>query len=63
MAKFRLITSEPDPKLVIGERVLADIRRRAHELSGRFRPTLSEKRELAKLIEFLRLQATGGEHD
>jgi hypothetical protein len=47
-------------RLTIGPRVLADIRRRVHELEGRFRPSPGDLRKLAKLKEFLRLAATGG---
>ena len=52
------ITPTTEKPLVIGSRVEADIRRRVRELEARYRPSLADRRELAKLRQFL--QATGG---
>jgi len=55
----RLIYPETRARPIrVGERTLLDIRLRVRELENRFRPTQQDTRELAKLREFLRFQAT-----
>jgi len=62
MAIYLNNTNENTPHLVLGPRLEADIRRRIHELESRHPSVLtsSDKRELSRLRELLRLARQGG---
>jgi hypothetical protein len=59
-----LITDETTPHLILGPRLDADIRRRARALEARYPGAMSssDKRELSRLRELLRLAKQGGRH-
>ena len=63
MVTHMLITDENTPHLILGPRLTADINRRIRELEARYHPSSSDKRELSRLRELLRLAANGGGRD
>jgi hypothetical protein len=55
MVTSTIYATEHEPnRIVIGERLRAELMRRVHELESRFKPTHAELRELSALREILK---------
>jgi hypothetical protein len=59
MATLELTRNDETTRIILGERLRAELVRRAHELESRIKPTHAELRELAALMELLK---RGGSH-
>ena len=58
MATLELSRNDEPTRIILGERLRAELVRRVHELESRFKPTHAELRELAALLDIL--SGTGG---
>jgi hypothetical protein len=54
MATLELSRNDEPTRIILGERLRAELVRRVHELESRFKPTHAELRELAALMEILK---------